>query len=490
MENQVADFEFSPLEQDQLKPFLQEVVHTISPDGLYKTDKQESAKGLRAPISTYSPGLFLRNVGGRLWQQELSKVIEKIKQGFPVPETIGILTTTETDTKGTETDKVEDYHQNWGPVSEQLLFPLPTNKEQQLIAQKLATNNGVVIQGPPGTGKSHTIANLISHLLAHGKRVLVTSEKERALQVLKDKIPEEIRALCVSVLGGDSKSVKEIEDSVRTIAENLDSKQPEILQKNIERLTEELKTTKRNIARYDTLINKAAEGENETENFGELELTPLEGTKWLNKNQSHSWIPDDIKPHIDFPLSGAQLSRFFELLGTLSKEDIQSLSLERPSSKTLPTTSIFSQKVDEINSIEEKVNQTKEAIHEWSPSDLSNVDFVQWINKTKSSIEKLRKLQNEPWLRTIIEDCIRDSQQMNYWGQVLEEVRGTLNDIQTLEQELIEHAFVFPVAKSLSGYSGSVPRWSKALLCWGTGPFSGIKKGARISKKGRQANCL
>ncbi|MCM3671062.1 AAA domain-containing protein [Mesobacillus maritimus] len=444
MENQVADFEFSPLDQDQLKPFLQEVVHTISPDGLYKLDKHETVKELKAPITTYSPALFLRNVGGRLWQQELSKVIEKIKQGFPVPETIGLLTKT-----GTETDKAESFQGNWGSVGEQLLFPLPTNKEQQLIAQKLATNSGVVIQGPPGTGKSHTIANLISHLLAHGKRVLVTSEKERALQVLKDKIPEEIRALCVSVLGGDSKSVKDIEDSVRTIAENLDSKQPEVLQENIERLTEELKTTKRNIARYDTEISKAAEGEHETVNFGELELTPLEGTKWLNKNQSHSWIPDDIKPHVDFPLSYAQLSRFFELLGTLSKEDIKSLSLERPSSKTLPISITFSQKVDEINNIEEKVDQTKEAIHDWSPNDVSNVDFVHWVNKTQASIEKLRQLQDVPWLRTIIDDCIRDSDQRNYWCQVLEEVRGKINDIQLLEKELIEHSFVFPTTKSL-----------------------------------------
>ena len=56
-----------------------------------------------------------------------------------------------------------------------------------------ATNALVVVQGPPGTGKTHTIANLVTDLLAHGKRVLITSHTARALQVLRDKLPEELR---------------------------------------------------------------------------------------------------------------------------------------------------------------------------------------------------------------------------------------------------------------------------------------------------------
>ncbi|MCP6043080.1 AAA family ATPase, partial [Klebsiella pneumoniae] len=78
---------------------------------------------------------------------------------------------------------------------------LPYNEEQKRILSQLSNHAGVVVQGPPGTGKSHTISNLISHLLAHGKRVLVTSEKEHALNVLRDKLPAQIRQLAVSVLG-------------------------------------------------------------------------------------------------------------------------------------------------------------------------------------------------------------------------------------------------------------------------------------------------
>ena len=83
-----------------------------------------------------------------------------------------------------------------------MYFPLAANEEQKEIARRLATNYGLTVQGPPGTGKTHTIANLVSHLLAHGKKILITSQKENPLKVLKDKIPEEIRDLCVPVLGG------------------------------------------------------------------------------------------------------------------------------------------------------------------------------------------------------------------------------------------------------------------------------------------------
>ena len=66
----------------------------------------------------------------------------------------------------------------------ELYFPKPYNDEQVQIIQLLEVHDGVVVQGPPGTGKTHTIANVISHYLANGKRVLVTSMKDPALAVL------------------------------------------------------------------------------------------------------------------------------------------------------------------------------------------------------------------------------------------------------------------------------------------------------------------
>jgi hypothetical protein len=70
-----------------------------------------------------------------------------------------------------------------GEVKE-LFFPLPYNDEQVTIVQQLERAPGVTVQGPPGTGKTHTIANIVCHYLATGRRVLVTSAGEPALRVL------------------------------------------------------------------------------------------------------------------------------------------------------------------------------------------------------------------------------------------------------------------------------------------------------------------
>ena len=74
------------------------------------------------------------------------------------------------------------------------------------------------MQGPPGTGKTHTIANLMSALLAQGQRVLVTSQKAQALRVLRDKLPAEVAKLCVSVTDLDRGGSAELEGSVKAMS--------------------------------------------------------------------------------------------------------------------------------------------------------------------------------------------------------------------------------------------------------------------------------
>ncbi len=99
-------------------------------------------------------------------------------------------------------------------------FPLPSNKEQKDIIKKLESHcAGVVVQGPPGTGKSHTIANIICHYLARGRRVLVTSHDAPALAVLRDKRPAKIQPFVIPVLGTDVSSKRAIETTLTLLLE-------------------------------------------------------------------------------------------------------------------------------------------------------------------------------------------------------------------------------------------------------------------------------
>jgi len=89
---------------------------------------------------------------------------------------------------------------NFGNEDNEVLLSKPANREQLEIAKQLMRRNCVLVQGPPGTGKTHTIANLLGHLLSQGKRVLVTAHTPKALRVLRQKIVEPLQPLCISVL--------------------------------------------------------------------------------------------------------------------------------------------------------------------------------------------------------------------------------------------------------------------------------------------------
>ena len=139
----------------------------------------------------------------------------------------------------------------------ELYFPRPFNKEQVSIVEKLDQADGVVVQGPPGTGKTHTISNIICHYLALGKRVLVTSKGEPALAVLRDQIPEKVRALTVSLLTREREGLKQLEQSVTRISDevshlNKDDKREEIrrIERKIDRHHQQIAAIDHDLAEW------------------------------------------------------------------------------------------------------------------------------------------------------------------------------------------------------------------------------------------------
>ena len=67
---------------------------------------------------------------------------------------------------------------------------VPLNADSsQLVAIDASTKaQDFVLEGPPGTGKSETIANIICHNLAQGKKVLFVAEKMAALNVVYSRL--------------------------------------------------------------------------------------------------------------------------------------------------------------------------------------------------------------------------------------------------------------------------------------------------------------
>jgi len=117
-----------------------------------------------------------------------------------------------------------------------LYFGLPSNSQQESVVATLEERGCAVLVGPPGTGKSQTIANVICHYLACGRRVLVTSKGEPALEVLRQKLPPGVRELAVSLGAADASSFRRLEAAVENLADNVAAAQPAALAAATERL--------------------------------------------------------------------------------------------------------------------------------------------------------------------------------------------------------------------------------------------------------------
>ncbi|EJN28098.1 hypothetical protein PMI35_03146 [Pseudomonas sp. GM78] len=72
-----------------------------------------------------------------------------------------------------------------------LFTPLPADSSQLAAVVASASGCDFVLDGPPGTGKSQTIANMIAHNLALGRRVLFVAEKMAALDVVYRRLEEQ-----------------------------------------------------------------------------------------------------------------------------------------------------------------------------------------------------------------------------------------------------------------------------------------------------------
>ncbi|WP_250279351.1 AAA domain-containing protein [Frankia sp. Cppng1_Ct_nod] len=188
----------------------------VSTDG-YSPSWQPTAQPGPRPQVTFAPALVLRARGRAALLNYYDQMLDALRgAGRPPLGLVQLVETLETDERlaWLATGPVPS---GTGLVSDPL-FPLPANPEQARVMERLRHDNGVVVEGPPGTGKTHTIANLMSALLAQGQRVLVTSQKAQALRVLREKMPPALQRLCVSLTDVNETGSSELAASISALA--------------------------------------------------------------------------------------------------------------------------------------------------------------------------------------------------------------------------------------------------------------------------------
>ncbi|MFE5021987.1 AAA domain-containing protein [Streptomyces sp. NPDC056656] len=231
---------------------------------------------LDVPQVGLTPALVLRERNRRSTMDALKAIARQIDGGTPPTELLGYIAgrdgaLTAADLAAAEDGTEADADAGAG----EMYFALPANEEQRTIAERLRANRLVVVQGPPGTGKTHTIANLVTDLLAQGKRVLITSHTPRALRVLRDKLPESIRDLCVSRTEDGAAAQRELEASVQKILSEYAGYDQKASQREIKKLQKRLAAARS--AQQAMLRDLAVLREQETHRF-EAEIGDYSGS--------------------------------------------------------------------------------------------------------------------------------------------------------------------------------------------------------------------
>ncbi len=336
--NRVNPFEFSTFE-----PILKAAVGFLDPSGSYEVLAEDPA--LPAPTDklkiTSTWVLFARKRTATIFLEDVKRLKENVKGVTSLPPVIRSFVV-----HGDEEVRARTERFFRGLLSSEapsdaaeLYFPLPYNDEQVSIVQKLEHGDGVVVQGPPGTGKTHTIANIISHYLAAGKRVLVSSKGETALTEVISKLPERIRPLAVGLLSNEREGMKQFEHSIQTIASTVTALNPQRSAREISRLEDQVNRLHSKISQIDCSLRAHAAKHMCSYKFQGRESMPEDIARYVVEHEeAHKWMDDAL------PANGMEHLQFDERsIGALRQarlrvgKDVDYLDSSLPVSDDFPT---------------------------------------------------------------------------------------------------------------------------------------------------------
>jgi very-short-patch-repair endonuclease len=421
-----------PWEKTCVEGVLQALVHSISPQGEYLDTLGTTGIGaLTKPIVEYAPALILRKRSEKGLSEALKRIKEQIENGGDIPGEFRDLAELRMDS---DIDSESDQDATRVDCEGEVFFPKPSNAEQRRIVEKLRAANGVLVQGPPGTGKSHTIANLICHLLATGQRTLVTAKTPRALQVLQQLLPEELRPLCINLLGSGLEEKRSLEASVGGILRKRDTWDEKRVADEHQRLAQELRRLREEKATFERRLRDIRESETHRHSIGEgrYQGTAARIADAVNRDRrGYEWFAHSAEPDKSCPVNFEHLRTILLGLRKFTPEIRQELSCSWP--VEVPSVESFSELVEvERTAIEEERRLTTSADEQLAeqlcPWEASDIELVQASFSAFCDARRRQTVSTYPWMPDAVRDVIGCNSQT--WRELL---RITTETISTVE---------------------------------------------------------
>lgn len=210
-------------------------------------------------------------------------------------------------------DDADQSGETFAARTDDLILPFPSSDAQRKIARAALKHRMVLVQGPPGTGKSHTISNLVCHLIAQGKSVLVTSQKNKALEVVDQKLQSlNLENFQITLLKDDRESKRRVKQVVEDLIGRFSGTDPRRFAQAAEKSTADLYAGRKVLTRlleefaasrrFETLKSPGVEYCN-----GQVSAlySGLRGFDWVSQLDDVAW--EDQAKVRDLLLKSAQL---------------------------------------------------------------------------------------------------------------------------------------------------------------------------------------
>jgi DNA polymerase III delta prime subunit len=330
---------------------------------------------------------------------------------------------------------------------EHVLLSKSANPEQLQIAQRLEKYGCVLVQGPPGTGKTHTIANLIGHLLAQGKSVLVTSHTTKALRMVREQVVEQLQPLCVSVLERDTASRDQMESSVEGIVEKSSAdadmleRQANVLERQRGEVLTRLRNTKKKLldARSDEYRDIVVAGQ---------AYSPSDAARKVAQTRGqHDWIPGRVSLGAPLPLSVADLIDLYRTNVTVTPEDERELVGTLPSPDELLAPVEFERLIDERRRLADKNLRLREDLWADASEEESPENLELLFQRLTQAMEPLRDAHG--WKLAAIAAGRQGGPHREPWESLLSLIERVCEESARSEETLLRHGPSLAVGETL-----------------------------------------
>lgn len=431
--NKLKDNDLHPLGNGQTEEFLKYFITRFFRDGEYfEAGTEISSKDI--PLIYREPIIFL-GTKSQGFSEAIENLIDAIPNMTELPEAllriIGINPASGSITSGDSSGALAM------PLEKKqidFLLTKPANQEQERVIRKLEETGSVLVQGPPGTGKSHTIANLIGHLLASGNKVLVASHTPKALKVVREKVVDKLRPLCVSVLDNESDSKAQLADSINQIVSHHSRTDVITLETDIASLKERREHLKKHLKKLEDQSIAVRRFEFTDLVLNGESISPSDAGKYVENNPELLWIPSPVILGAPLPLSTEDVHFLYESNRMITLEEEIALSDELPEPDKILSPAEAEELLSSLKNIDKEALVIGEKF--WT-SEKQELILMDKMIESANSFWSI--LANNPWLSECIESSLHYGESESPWHQLTMIARDSNQKIKERESHANLH---------------------------------------------------